>query len=191
MSSIKLLKKSDPFYHEHDFFIGDDFDLPEANEKSLTLTILPSDPDSYWDNISRIADFISDYYMEILKNEYRKNIISAVANELIENSVRFSRSKNLPVTIESSLNSGRIYISVSNSIDASSKSEFILRLNDLFTGDVRTKYLNRLKNISDTGKSGGLGLMMIRKNYARLINFWFYNNKTTGEAVKVTALLEP
>jgi hypothetical protein len=171
--------------------IGDNIAFTSDESKNLTLSFCPVDILSCGEKSDRLARLIADYY-QLYCDSRCATVIAMVLNELIENAVKYANKKNDSVTIDTLRNDDRLLIKITNTLSAHRLDSFIEDCQNLFREDLKTLFVNRIENLRkrNSGEtSGGIGLILLKKDYNTGIKFIFYKNDRDHYLVSVIAEL--
>lgn len=163
---------------------GDYLEAKESNQEYLKIGFSPSSlPLQHrWRNNGLSADFLADYLSTFLpredndeateqKNEI-KDAVSFVANELLENAMKFSHAPELhPVSITMQLEKDNVRFYVKNSVENGGADKFQALIQRLLTEDPDELYMEQLMANAEGKNDGGSGLgflTMINNYNARL-----------------------
>ncbi|NJN84553.1 MAG: ATP-binding protein [Caldilineaceae bacterium] len=150
---------------------GDYLEPKEQNQEYLKLAFLPSSlPLQHrWRNNGLSADFLADYLSTFLpredskeatdlKNEV-KDAVSFVANELLENAMKFSYvPERYPVSITMQLEKDNIIFYVKNSVENGGVDRYRALIQRLLTEDPNDLYMEQLMANAEGENEGGSGL---------------------------------
>lgn len=185
---------------------GDFVDNLPSSEEYLILGFSPSSIPlkQRWRNNGLSADFIADYFTTFFPggessrsgNDIKaevKSAVSFIANELLENAMKFSDENSLyPVSIQLHLDSDKMVFMVTNSIHPQGVEKLVAFIKELTTSDPCELYILQLeKNASDesTGESG-LGLLTMINDYQAKLGWKFESINTEPEAIAVTTMVQ-
>lgn len=179
-------------------------DLPTSQEY-LILGFSPSSIPlkQRWRNNGLSADFIADYFTTFfsggetssngtnIKAEV-KGAVSFVANELLENAMKFSdETTQYPVTIQLHLDSNTMVFVVTNSINPAQVDKFQAFIQELITSDPDELYIRRLEgNAFENEGESGLGLLTMVNDYQAKLGWKFETLQTESEAIAVTTMVQ-
>jgi len=138
-----------------------------------------------WRNNGLSADFLADYLSTFFpgdddaSSERRmelKSAVSYVANELLENAMKFSYAPaqhTVSITMQLDAESVRFY--VTNSLDPQSVSSFQSFIQELLEGNPDELYMERLmQNAEDeSGGGSGLGFLTMLNDYHAQLGWKF------------------
>lgn len=161
--------------------------IPESQEY-LTLNFAPTSApqrQQRWRNYGLSADFLGDYFAaffpgdEILENTIQlkdtvKAAVSYIANELLENAVKYSdESANLPISITLRLYEQSIIFEVVNYASTTTAQVYQQFVEALQTSDLDELYIQQLEKTA-LGEGGShLGILTILKDYAAIGGWQF------------------
>jgi hypothetical protein len=151
----------------HSFVHGRFADPAPDVISELTLQIQAIDFVMQWRRCGMTADFLAEFLAYGYKHrEAARNVVSTVANELIENAVKFSADKSRPVwTIVRNLGSALQLEAVNLATEAqvASFQETLAMLNQ---GDPHNLFVAQVeRSQSETLKSSGIGLIVLCRDY--------------------------
>lgn len=161
-------------------------EIPVSNDY-LTLNFSPTSEarKRHWEHNGISADFLGDYFAaffpgdatsenKINRKNTVKSIVSYIANELLENAVKYSdRSANLPITITLYLYEQELIFLVSNyahEITVQKYQKFIRELLDSDPDELYTRQLE--KTALGTGESN-IGLLTMINDYSARLGWKF------------------
>ncbi|OQY46184.1 MAG: hypothetical protein B6242_08450 [Anaerolineaceae bacterium 4572_78] len=177
-----------------------DFIEPDDNLEFLIIRFSPYavPGQSRWDNNSLSADFMADYWapffsedMHALHNKQSEaqNIISYIANELIENGVKYGHEHTKQeIVISSYLSCNQVRFYLTNTIDQKTVLYFQREIKKLLTED--TVEL-QMRQIQKTGgrTSSGLGFLTMINHYQAQLAWKFETIQTKPEIIEVTTMV--
>ena len=163
-------------------------DIAIGMKESVSRVRLFDGPlDLSWRHCATTSDFIADLFalrFRSSRNDYIevRHSIGYVANELIENAVKFRAPGE--IVIEASMDSECFKLKVSNDVDGENASEFKNLLADIMVGDPRDLLIQRIEENAaspDVSRSG-LGLLTLMSDYgARLA--WIFSSADEGDRI--------
>ena len=184
-------------------------DFHDDKIKSDEYLILGFSPSSIplkqrWRNNGLSADFLADYLATFFpakemelgifnKQSEIKSAVSYIANELLENAMKFNDEKSLyPISIQLQLFSDRIVFYMTNSVPPNSVEEFQAYIQTLINSDPQELYINQLERNAeeDNGVTSGLGLLTMMTDYMAKIGWKFETVKTDPELMAVTTMVQ-
>lgn len=157
-----------------------------------------------WRNNGLSADFLADYLTTFfpggensingnpVKSEI-KSAVSFVANELLENAMKFSdETSNYPVSIGLYLKSDKLVFMVRNSLVLERVSKFQTFLQELTTSDPNDLYIQLLEQNAedDTRTESRLGLLTMINDYQAILGWKFETVSTTPQLHTVTTMVQ-
>lgn len=184
---------------------GDYEELP-FGEEYLIIGFSPSSVPlkQRWRNNGLSADFLADYLTtffpgsadeptSIERQGETKGAISYIANELLENAMKFNdETTHYPISIRMQLESNRIIFQIANSISPHAVGKFQAFIKELTTADVGELYIQQLeKNASDEeSSSSGLGLLTMIHDYMAKIGWKFETVQAEQPIMTVTTMVQ-
>lgn len=187
---------------------GEYIDLEELSEchEYLRLQFSPSSIPlkQRWRNNGLSADFMADYFatffpqfdrlIEGAKFEYEfRHAVSYVANELLENAMKFSNTTtSYPVDITFQLHGKKIIFFVKNSIQPDKLNEFQAFIQQVLTEDPFELYIQHLEKSAenDTIKTSGLGILTMMNDYHAKIGWKFETVRSEPLVIAVTTMVQ-
>lgn len=155
-----------------------------------------------WRNNGLSANFMADYVTTFfpkseddLKGTNRrsevKSAVSFIANELLENAMKFSDSSlNQPISIQLYLKSDRLIFAVINSIARQSVELFQSYIHELMTSDPQELYISQIEQNIDSDTQSGLGYLTMINDYSARLGWKFETVQTDPEIINVTTMVQ-
>jgi len=176
-------------------------DIP-TSEEYLIIGFSPSSMPlkQRWRNNGLSADFIADYFTTFFPGDPApdkgitmkaevKSAVSFIANELLENAMKFSdETSHYPVTIQLNLKSNNMVFWVTNSISYQQIEKLQTFIQDLTLNDPGDLFIRRLEEPSD-GESG-LGLLTMVNDYQAKLGWKFETVQTDPLTIAVTTMVQ-
>lgn len=211
---IKYLIQSFPFKYTLDDrqkitmiqLFGDFIDNPPSSQEYLIIGFSTSSSPlkQRWRNNGLSADFLADYlttFFPISEDEPTtiqrqaeiKSAVSYIANELLENAMKFNHKKSSDlISIQLYLYSEKIIFIISNSIDAQKVDQFQEYINELITSNLEDLYIKQLeKNAEEENSNGsGLGLLTILNDYQTKIGWKFESCQDDPKQITLTTMVQ-
>ncbi len=153
-----------------------------------------------WRNNGLSADFIADYFTTFFPGDPApdkpismkaevKSAVSFIANELLENAMKFSdETSQYPVTIQLNLKSNNMVFWVTNSISSQQVEKLQTFIEDLTLNDPNDLFIRRLEEPSE-GESG-LGLLTMVNDYQAKLGWKFETVQTDPLTIAVTTMVQ-
>ncbi|HEY9628804.1 MAG TPA: DUF6272 family protein [Coleofasciculaceae cyanobacterium] len=179
-------------------------DLPDS-EEYLVIGFSPGSMPlkQRWRNNGLSADFLAEYLATFFPSNEEdtikadktievKSAVSYVANELLENAMKFNdETSHLPISIKLELHSDRLIFFVRNSLRAQAMAKFQAYIHELITGDRDELYIRQLEqNVQDESSGSGLGLLTIMNDYMAKVGWKFESNSQHPEITTVTTMVQ-
>lgn len=167
------------------------------HQEYLNLSFSPSSIPikQRWRNNGLSADFLGDYFTTFFpksendpaslrrQNEI-KNAVSYIANELLENAMKFSDERlNHPISIRLMLDKDRIIFSETNGVSREQADSFRIFINKVMSEDPNELYIQQLEENAMTDSSAGLGYLTMVNDYGAELAWHFEDVGDDGVAV--------
>ncbi len=161
-------------------------DLP-TTKQYITIVFAPLSLPVKWSNIGLSADFIGQYFeayfpekevsdRDITTGHEIKHSISYIANELMENAVKFNQDKALEISLRVRLGFEELIFVACNSVATEKLPSFEKFIHDLISGDPGELLIRRIEENARAGsssKASGLGLLTIMNDYKAKVGWKF------------------
>ena len=183
--------------------IGHFIDPLEPTDEYLTLGFSPSPRarEERWRNYGLSADFLGDYFAtffpgtakdgdRIAQNDTVRSSVSYVANELIENAIKYSdRTMAIPVVISLYLYNSNIVLLASNCAPKALAHHFQDYSKTLVTSDLDVLYTQQLERVA-TNQEGPscLGLITMAVDYQAKLG-WQFTSHATHENIVIVRVM--
>ena len=153
-----------------------------------------------WRNNGLSADFLADYLSTFFPGDDRaaverhaelKGAVSYVANELLENAMKFSYAPSQhAISIAMYLEAEVISLYVTNSVDPHTVAAFQQAIARLLTEDIDTSYMEQLLHnaASDSGDGSSLGYLTMLHDYGVALAWKFAPSPQDPDVVTVTTM---
>jgi hypothetical protein len=172
----------------------------ESSEEYLVIHFSPSSLPlrQRWRNTGLSADFLAEYWSTFFPDSSRltrrkqleaKESIRFVANELLENLMKFSyESVDYPVGLALYLFKGEFRFYASNVIDPQSIESFQARIEEFLTSDLDDLYIRQVgRNVTEEGRrESHLGLLTMARDYSGQLAWKF--EALSGEESEFTVV---
>jgi len=157
-----------------------------------------------WRNNGLSADFLADYLItffpsreeepeSIERQNEIKGAVSYIANELLENAMKFNDEKtDYPISIRLQLDTERMVFTITNSIPKENVPSFQSYIKELTTSDPGELYIHKLEKNADDENStaSGLGLLTMILDYMAILGWKFETVEGTEEIITVTTMVQ-
>ena len=187
--------------------LGDFIEVPPRSEYlilSFSSGLIPSR--QRWPNNHLSADFLGNYLSTFFQNNSDreaypkdnrswgldkqaevKSAVSYIANELLENAVKYSANSS-PVSIQIHLNPNLIIFQLTNSISAQRTQRFQNQIETLLHCDPNELYITLLEqNALDENRESGLGFLTMLNDYKAKLGWKFEPQHTE---ISVTTMVQ-
>jgi len=170
------------------------------SKQYVTIVFAPASLPIRWSNIGLSADFLASYFEAFFPQEATKAVsreeikdsISYIANELMENAVKFHHDRSQEISITVSLSNEELVFLTSNTVDAPNLPGFYSLIQELTSTDPGDLLIRRIetnaKNAINAGS--GLGLLTIMSDYHAKIGWKFEVNPTRPGISNVTTMVQ-
>lgn len=184
-------------------------EFPENLSKSQEYLLLMFSPSSLplkkrWRTNGLSADFLADYLVTffprdegipeaIVKQAEIQSAVSYIANELLENAMKFSNpASSQPISINLQLYPDKLVFLVTNSIDPAGMQKYQLFIQEAISSEPGDMLLRRLEQNVDAQEpqSSGLGLVIIMNDYLARLGWKFESSPGHPEAMTVTTVVQ-
>jgi hypothetical protein len=179
---------------------------PEHDSLELTFTPSSRPIQQRWRNNLLSAHFVADYLSSFLpvdaqdastekRIKQSKGAVSYVANELLENAIKFNKDDaNYKVKFgihfigETEVTA---VIFASNSVYPEEANKFQEFINQMLASDPNELYLQQLeKNAESESETSGLGLLTMINDYSAKIGWKFEPRPDSPETIAVTTVVQ-
>ncbi len=138
-----------------------------------------------------LASYLALFYADSDVREI-KEVISHVANELLENARKFcDKTSDTAISIEFQLYSDHLILRASNSVPLENIIGFQSVIQELLNSDPQEMYVRQIKQAkkSNSTINSRLGLLMIAKDYGAKLGWKFETVQQDPEVVVVTTMV--
>ncbi|GAB4342312.1 MAG: DUF6272 family protein [Leptolyngbyaceae cyanobacterium] len=178
-------------------------DLPVSQE-GLTIAFSPiSLPlKQRWQTNGLSADFMADYFAVFFPGNNSsvtesdtaevKSAVSFIANELIENAMKFNDERSpYPISISLPMHSDRLVFQATNSVNPNTLDSFQKYIDQLTTLDPNELYIQLMEADESGGMvSSGLGLLTMMTDYLAKLGWKFETINTDPRIILVTTMVQ-
>ncbi len=170
-------------------FFGTPCVSPLKLEKAAKITFHAGQLNLQWQHCSSSADFLTDFFSRLIVEESPttdiaelRNSISYMANELIENAIKFRADGDME--IEAGLSDGDFVLRISHWISAANSCRFQALLAEITTGDPGDLLIARIEAnaLGDSDNGSGLGLLTLLNDYGARITWSFEQPDESAES---------
>lgn len=175
-----------------------------THEEYLTLQFSPARAprNRRWKNYGMSADFLGDYFAQffpgaelpgskINRQDTARAAISYIANELLENAVKYSDVvADLPITITLQLYAEQIVIEVMNHASPKAVKGYQNFIKTLIESDLETLYAQQLEKTALGSGGSSLGILTMVKDYAAELGWRFQVQTLHPEVTRVQVMAQ-
>ncbi len=177
-------------------------DIPPSNEY-LTLNFSPDSAprNRRWKNYGLSADFLGDYFAaffpgdetsnsKINRRDTVKAAVSYIANELLENAVKYSdESNNLPISITLHLYEQDLIFHVINYSDPETVGNYQRFIEALVAADPDEFYAQQLERTAmGESESSSMGLLTMINDYGASFGWKFQSVESQDNTIQVSVM---
>jgi len=139
-----------------------------------------------WENNSLSADFLADYLSNFFpvddndpttseRQEELQGAVSYIANELLENAMKFSSEELYPVSLQVHLYDDHLLLSLTNSVYQDKLESFHSFIEELLNNDPQELYMARMANFEEDENLhvSRLGLLTMINDYNAKLGWKF------------------
>lgn len=176
-------------------------ELP-LSEEYLTIHFSPASTPrkKRWSNYGLSADFLGDYFANFFpgdeipngnidKRANVKGAVSYIANELLENTMKYSdETANLAVSISLYLYDEKLVFRVINPAEANVAQEYQAFVQKLLSTDIDEMYSIQLEQTALGMGGSHMGILTMINDYDAKMGWRFEPLPQTSEVVKVTVM---
>ena len=184
-------------------------ELPlEQDSLELSFTCCSQPVKKNWPNNRLSAFFVADYFSNLLPiNEdetqaeerisERKNAVSYVGNELLENAMKFSEEIP-PYTVKfgihflDELEEATVIMFTKNSITIPSFENFQAFIEELLSSDPNELYVQQIEKTAEdeNSEASGLGLLTMINDYSAKLGWKFEPDPSNPQMIAVTTMAQ-
>ncbi|HEY9727413.1 MAG TPA: DUF6272 family protein [Chroococcales cyanobacterium] len=182
---------------------GDYSDQLPGGQEGLTIVFSPTSAplQQRWRTNGLSADFMADYFSTFFPGSEGdttetdtkaeiKSAVSFIANELLENAMKFNdKTSLLPISLRLQMHSQRLVFIATNSIHPQAVETFQIFIKELLACDPSELYLQQLEQDSESDNVSGLGLLTMMNDYFAKLGWKFETVQTDPPAVAVTTMV--
>ncbi len=155
-----------------------------------------------WRTNGLSADFLGDYVRnffpgdtsaDISKQDEIRAAVSFIANELLENSMKYSdENAGQPINLEVHLFSDRLTFVSKNSVNQLAIANFQSYLQEITTNEPSEMYISQVEKsaISDEIENSGLGYLTMLMDYEAILGWKFDQAQNNPHVTIVTTMVQ-
>ncbi len=173
-----------------------------ASEEYLTLNFSPSSAPRKrrWSNYGLSADFLGDYFAAFFPGDTlpnspinRRNTVKAsvsyIANELIENAVKYSdEALSLPISITLFLYELEIIFQITNYSSLEAGEDYQTFVQAILNSEPSEFYMRQLEKTATGSGGSSMGLLTMINDYSAQFGWRFQTSHHRPDAVQVTVM---
>ncbi|OQY53005.1 MAG: ATP-binding protein [Candidatus Parabeggiatoa sp. nov. 2] len=186
---------------------GEFSDSPTNTHEYLTMGFSPNSIplQQRWRNNGLSADFLADYLTNffpysddndppsIERREEIKGAVSYIANELLENAMKFNENTSqYPVSLQFQLHDDHLILRATNSLPKKNVEGFQLFIQELLNSNPDELYVRQMVRAreNDSNRSSGLGLLTMKDDYKAKLGWKFETVQQNPGVVVVTTAVQ-
>lgn len=155
-----------------------------------------------WRTNGLSADFLGDYVKnffpgdtiaEINKQTEVRSAVSFIANELLENAMKYSDiSAGQPINLAVSLFSDRLIFLSKNSLHQEAIGDFQSFLKEITTGDICEMYVEQVEKsaTNEATENAGLGYLTMLMDYEAILGWKFDQSDNNTDVTMVSTMVQ-
>ncbi|MBF2029511.1 MAG: ATP-binding protein [Oscillatoriales cyanobacterium C42_A2020_001] len=173
-----------------------------ASEEYLTLNFSPNSAPrkQRWGNYGLSADFLGDYFAaffpgdavphsKINQRDTVKAAVSYIANELLENAVKYNEdSSRLPISISLHLYEQQIIFHVTNYTNQTLAAKYQQFIQEVLSADLDAYYMQQLEKTAMGNGGSSLGILTMMNDYAARFGWKFQSLEKPINTARVDVL---
>jgi len=177
-------------------------EIPKSDEY-LTLHFSPSSAprNRRWNHYGLSADFLGDYFAaffpgdampdsKINRKDTVKAAVSYIANELIENAVKYSDEiVGLPISIALHLYEREIIFQVTNYANQPTVKKYQTFIQEILDADVDELYIHRLEKAAMGEGNSNMGLLTMINDYSARFGWKFQPMLQNPASIRVSVMV--
>lgn len=180
-------------------------ELP-ASQEYLTIVFSPSSVPvkERWRTNGLSADFMADYFATFFPGSEEtatetdikaeiKSAVSFIANELLENAMKFSDElSSYPISIQLQMHANSLIFLATNSVTPEAIAKFQAYIEELLAADPNELYIRHLEETdqSESDRPSGLGLLTMINDYQAKLGWKFESVQEDPKAIAVTTMVQ-
>nr|WP_317269215.1 DUF6272 family protein [Arthrospira sp. PLM2.Bin9] len=183
---------------------GEFFEAPSTSNEFLVIGFSPTSVPlkQRWRNNGLSANFMADYVTTFFpKTEEEqdsvsrqmevKSAVSFVANELLENAMKFSdESSTYPIKIQLFLQHDNLSFFVANTINKDAVSSFQDYIQELLSSDPQEMYIHQVEKNVENDTESGLGYLTMVNDYMAKLGWKFETLEQDPSQTIVTTMVQ-
>lgn len=181
---------------------GEFTDNIPASDEYLTLHFSPSSAPRRrrWGNYGLSADFLGDYFAaffpgdevpdsKINRQDTVKAAVSYIANELLENAVKYNQdTENLPISISLYLYDRQLIFHAINHAEHSRVEQYQQFIQELLSSELDDFYMQQLEKTATGGGGSSMGILTMMNDYSARFGWKFEALEPTPDIFRVNVL---
>jgi hypothetical protein len=181
-------------------FFGNYRETKPVDKEKLTISVSPATFPLKWGLCALSANYLADYFVHFYpaaKEDPQiaqtiKHSISFVANELMENAVKYHYNRATSINLTTWLDGEDIFFLCQNTVDPKSLAKFFAHLEKMTSRDPHELLIEQIeKNAEGTNEGGsGLGILTMMTDYQARFGWKVERNRLHPNLITVTTFVE-
>ena len=173
--------------------LGSFVEKGSAPISGLEVTFPALDLIAHWRRCGSAADHLASHLAYDFENrDVATNVLSTVINEVLENAAKFAADKKAPIRISVHHLGETVRIEAENAVEPARAEKFKEHLEKVLSGDPERMFVEHVKLGTPTPPgTPGIGLVVLRKDYAAKIGARFRPGADGNVDVSVQVFLSP
>ncbi len=165
--------------------------LPQARESlELGFGVHYHSNKERWENNFIVAQFCSNYFATFLLNKQLRYSIQYIANELLENAIKFNKDSKQHINLNLYLLDDKMIISAVNTTDKLSCIKLQELVQKILTDDPLTMYIEQVKSSTEVSNISGLGLLTILNDHGAELGWEIQDCTDEKELLQVKTMAQ-
>ena len=144
-----------------------------------------------WQNNIITAQFCGQYFAAFLASKDLESSISYIANEILENALKFHRDSSQQIGLNLYLLDQKIILTTVNNTDRLSCTKLEQIIEKVLAGDLQSLYLEQIEsNATNNNNESGLGLITIAHDHQALLGWKIQNLPNRDDLWQITTMAQ-
>jgi hypothetical protein len=181
-------------------FFGDYRDTKPMDKEKLTISVSPATFPLKWGLCALSANYLAEYFVHFYpaaKGDQQiadsiKHSISFVANELMENAVKYHYNRVTSIYLTTWLDGEDVYFLCQNTVNPSDLAKFYAYLERLTSCDPQELLFKQIEKNAEGNNEGGsgLGILTMMTDYSARFGWKIEQNRLRPDIITVTTFVE-
>jgi hypothetical protein len=174
-------------------------DSKPADKEQLTISVSPATFPLKWGLCDLSANYLANYFVHFYTAaqenqqiaEGIKHSISYVANELMENAVKFHYNRIISIDLTTWLDGEDVFFLCTNTVDPATLEKFSVYLEKLTNNDPNDLLIEQIENnVKEGSSSSGLGYLTMMTDYDAKLGWKIKQNRLHPDTITVTTFVK-